>query len=156
MVQRRLGEQVFVHLRRRWFLLCLPHSREYTRLGSLSSTIRTLPLTLTLFFIAHQYIPGLNDVVFLHKGISWEWAIVFICLVVFVGGIELWKWAKRVYMRRTEPESIAKQVDEELGQDDDEPPVSDAVVGEKVAGAKVPAREMASTERAKESEKVPA
>jgi len=47
------------------------------------------------------YVPVINDTVFLHKGISWEWSIVIIEAVLFFGGIEAWKWAKRVYLRRT-------------------------------------------------------
>ncbi|KAI5460512.1 sodium transport ATPase 5 [Mariannaea sp. PMI_226] len=46
------------------------------------------------------YIPVINDVVFLHKGISWEWAVVFIAVGVYLAGNEGWKWAKRVYFRR--------------------------------------------------------
>lgn len=53
----------------------------------------------TIFIIL--YVPGLNHVVFLHTGISWEWAIVIVEAVLFFGGIETWKWAKRVYFRRT-------------------------------------------------------
>lgn len=47
------------------------------------------------------YIPGLNHVVFLHTGITWEWAVVFISVGVWMTGTESWKWAKRVYFRRT-------------------------------------------------------
>ncbi|KAL7621464.1 P-type ATPase [Parahypoxylon ruwenzoriense] len=46
------------------------------------------------------YIPGLNTVVFKHIGISWEWAIVFVSAGLFFGGVESWKWAKRIYFRR--------------------------------------------------------
>ncbi|GAW25573.1 putative potassium sodium efflux P-type fungal-type [Rosellinia necatrix] len=46
------------------------------------------------------YIPGLNTVVFKHKGITWEWAIVIAASVLFFGGTECWKWGKRVYFRR--------------------------------------------------------
>lgn len=46
------------------------------------------------------YIPVINDKVFRHKGISWEWAIVFIATFLFFLGIESWKWGKRVYFRR--------------------------------------------------------
>ncbi|KAI5845384.1 hypothetical protein BZA05DRAFT_408351 [Tricharina praecox] len=46
------------------------------------------------------YIPGLNTVVFKHRPISWEWGIVFIGSALFVAGIELWKFGKRVYFRR--------------------------------------------------------
>ncbi|KAL6150296.1 P-type ATPase [Exserohilum turcicum] len=48
------------------------------------------------------YIPVINDTVFRHKGISWEWAIVFIATFLFFLGIESWKWGKRVYFRRVE------------------------------------------------------
>ncbi|KAG8870652.1 hypothetical protein FRB98_001487 [Tulasnella sp. 332] len=46
------------------------------------------------------YIPGLNNKVFLHIGISWEWAIVFVSTLLFFFGVELWKLAKRIYIRR--------------------------------------------------------
>ncbi|KAK2026311.1 potassium/sodium efflux P-type ATPase [Colletotrichum zoysiae] len=46
------------------------------------------------------YIPVINTEVFKHKGISWEWAIVFIAAALFFSGVESWKWAKRVYFRR--------------------------------------------------------
>jgi magnesium-transporting ATPase (P-type) len=46
------------------------------------------------------YIPGLNDIVFKHAPISWEWAIVFIEAFLFFLGIETWKWAKRIFLRR--------------------------------------------------------
>ncbi|OAA60643.1 sodium transport ATPase 5 [Cordyceps fumosorosea ARSEF 2679] len=47
------------------------------------------------------YIPGLNHVVFLHTGITWEWAVVFISVGVWMVGTESWKWMKRAYFRRT-------------------------------------------------------
>lgn len=46
------------------------------------------------------YIPVINTVVFKHRGISWEWGIVFVATVLFFLGIEAWKWCKRVYFRR--------------------------------------------------------
>ncbi|KAH9905289.1 potassium/sodium efflux P-type ATPase [Xylariomycetidae sp. FL2044] len=46
------------------------------------------------------YIPGLNTVVFKHVGIDWEWAIVFVAAALFFGGVEGWKWGKRVFFRR--------------------------------------------------------
>lgn len=46
------------------------------------------------------YIPVINTVVFKHKGISWEWGIVFVSAALFFGGVEAWKFAKRVYFRR--------------------------------------------------------
>ncbi|KAF1919362.1 hypothetical protein BDU57DRAFT_491645 [Ampelomyces quisqualis] len=48
------------------------------------------------------YIPVINDTVFRHKGISWEWGIVFIATFLFFLGIEGWKWGKRVFFRRRE------------------------------------------------------
>ncbi|EHL01962.1 putative Sodium transport ATPase 5 [Glarea lozoyensis 74030] len=46
------------------------------------------------------YIPGLNRVVFKHTGISWEWGVVVVCGIIFIGGCEAWKWGKRVFFRR--------------------------------------------------------
>ncbi|KAL2827398.1 hypothetical protein BDW59DRAFT_57112 [Aspergillus cavernicola] len=46
------------------------------------------------------YIPVLNHVVFKHTGISWEWGIVFVEAILFFGGVEAWKFAKRVWFRR--------------------------------------------------------
>lgn len=69
------------------------------------------------------YIPGLNDIVFLHRGISWEWGIVFVSTVLFLGGVELYKWMKRIYFRRTIP-NVAAEVDEEakVGSEDSQAP----------------------------------
>lgn len=41
------------------------------------------------------YIPGLNHEVFKHTGISWEWGLAFGALIIFVVGVEAWKWTKR-------------------------------------------------------------
>ncbi|EEQ33643.1 calcium-transporting ATPase 3 [Microsporum canis CBS 113480] len=41
------------------------------------------------------YIPGLNTKVFKHQGISWEWGLAFGSVVIFVLGIEAWKFIKR-------------------------------------------------------------
>lgn len=46
------------------------------------------------------YIPVVNRVVFKHTGITWEWGIVFVAASLFFGGVEAWKWAKRIYYRR--------------------------------------------------------
>ncbi|CZS89197.1 hypothetical protein WAI453_010355 [Rhynchosporium graminicola] len=46
------------------------------------------------------YIPVLNDRVFRHTGITWEWVVVIIETILFFFGVETWKWAKRVYFRR--------------------------------------------------------
>ncbi|PKS04934.1 hypothetical protein jhhlp_008300 [Lomentospora prolificans] len=52
------------------------------------------------------YIPVINKVVFKHKGISWEWGIVFISAALFFMGVEFWKFCKRVYFRR---QAVKKQ-----------------------------------------------
>ncbi len=46
------------------------------------------------------YIPVINHVVFKHEGISWEWGVVIVETILFIGGVESWKWAKRIYFRR--------------------------------------------------------
>lgn len=46
------------------------------------------------------YIPVINTKVFKHAPISWEWGIVFVETALFFGGVEAWKWAKRIYYRR--------------------------------------------------------
>lgn len=48
------------------------------------------------------YIPGLNTIVFKHKGITWEWGVVFVATILFFLGIEAWKFAKRQYFKRKE------------------------------------------------------
>ncbi|KAH9233314.1 hypothetical protein K456DRAFT_1911637 [Colletotrichum gloeosporioides 23] len=55
-----------------------------------------------VFFVVFPtlYIPVLDHVVFMHHGISWEWAVVFIDVFVFMVGAEAYKWAKRIYIRR--------------------------------------------------------
>ena len=47
------------------------------------------------------YIPVINHVVFKHTGISWEWGVVLVEALLFFGGVESWKWVKRIYFRRT-------------------------------------------------------
>ncbi|KAJ6441556.1 calcium-transporting ATPase 3 [Purpureocillium lavendulum] len=58
-----------------------------------------------VFFVVFGtlYIPVIDHVVFMHTGISWEWAVVFIAVIVFMLGAETWKWIKRVYTRRRNP-----------------------------------------------------
>lgn len=55
------------------------------------------------------YIPVINTVVFKHKGISWEWGIVFVAAALFFAGVEAWKWAKRVYLRRQAKKRTGRQ-----------------------------------------------
>ena len=49
--------------------------------------------------VATLYIPVIDTVVFMHKGIGWEWAVVVIANGVFLTGAKSYKWAKRVYFR---------------------------------------------------------
>lgn len=46
-----------------------------------------------------MYIPVINDKVFKHKGISWEWGIVFVATILFFLGVETWKFVKRTYFK---------------------------------------------------------
>lgn len=41
------------------------------------------------------FIPGLNQTVFKHHAITWEWGVVFGCLAAYVMLIEIWKAIKR-------------------------------------------------------------
>lgn len=41
------------------------------------------------------YIPGLNTEVFKHRGLTWEWGVVFGSVVLYVAIIETWKACKR-------------------------------------------------------------
>jgi hypothetical protein len=43
------------------------------------------------------YIPVICRKLFKHHPISWEWAVAFVCLAVFLLGTELWKFIKRTY-----------------------------------------------------------
>ncbi|KAI9668426.1 MAG: Na+ ATPase [Alyxoria varia] len=45
------------------------------------------------------YIPVINNDVFLHEGITWEWVVVVVAGILFVGGCEAYKWTKRIYFR---------------------------------------------------------
>lgn len=73
------------------------------------------------------YIPVINHAVFKHTGISWEWAIVFICAGLFFGGVEAWKWGKRVFLRRRARGKAAKRGTGKLWKDMD---VEEKIFGE--------------------------
>lgn len=45
------------------------------------------------------YIPVINDKVFLHKGIGYEWGLAVAFAIVFLASAECWKWCKRLYKR---------------------------------------------------------
>lgn len=46
------------------------------------------------------YIPVINDKVFLHTGIGWEWGVSVALSLLFLAGSEAWKWIKRIYGRK--------------------------------------------------------
>jgi magnesium-transporting ATPase (P-type) len=56
------------------------------------------------------YIPVLNETVFKHKAIGWEWAIVICGLILFLFGVETWKFIKRNLMRRDNMGKFGKRV----------------------------------------------
>jgi Na+-exporting ATPase len=41
------------------------------------------------------YIPVINEKVFKHGAITWEWGVAFGCVVIYIGAIESWKAVKR-------------------------------------------------------------
>ncbi|KAL4803263.1 hypothetical protein BDV18DRAFT_145496 [Aspergillus unguis] len=55
------------------------------------------------------YIPVINDVVFMHVGISWEWGVVIVEAILFFAGVELWKFCKRMYFRRESVDRKARE-----------------------------------------------
>jgi len=46
------------------------------------------------------YIPVLNETVFKQSAITWEWAVVICGLIMFLFGVETWKFMKRHLMRK--------------------------------------------------------
>lgn len=46
------------------------------------------------------YIPVINDVIFLHGSVTYEWGISIGFTIVFFIGAEAWKWFKRIYLRK--------------------------------------------------------
>lgn len=46
------------------------------------------------------YIPVINDIVFLHNPIGYEWGVAIGFTVLFFIGCEGWKWFKRIYLRK--------------------------------------------------------
>lgn len=93
-----------------------------------------------------NYIPVLNEVVFKHTTISWEWAVVFIAALLFFAGIELWKWIKRAWFRRQDRKKTGGTKDIEArvfgvyyqlgGVDMNKAPSSPSSGGEKEVGEK--------------------
>jgi potassium/sodium efflux P-type ATPase len=65
------------------------------------------------------YIPVINHDVFKHTGITWEWGVVLVEAVLFVAGVEGWKWAKRVYFRHRKAARARKAGAARGGGEDD-------------------------------------
>ncbi|KAJ2833839.1 hypothetical protein GGI24_000676 [Coemansia furcata] len=78
-----------------WNMLKRIHENKFLFSGFVSGTILCLLC---------MYIPGLNTSVLKMKGISWEWGVVLITLLVFLILSELYKFGKR---RLLKPLSIA-------------------------------------------------
>jgi Na+-exporting ATPase len=56
------------------------------------------------------YIPVVNQTVFKHKAIGWEWAVVVCGLILFLMGVETWKYGKRCMMRRNNMGKFGRRV----------------------------------------------
>ncbi|GAA5804028.1 hypothetical protein HPULCUR_009514 [Helicostylum pulchrum] len=54
-----------------------------------------------VLLIIALYVPGLNTQVFKHRGISWEWGMTVASVIVYIAIVEAYKWAKRMFIRRT-------------------------------------------------------
>jgi P-type Na+/K+ transporter len=52
------------------------------------------------------YIPTINQVVFKHHGLTWEWGVVFCCVVAYLSLVETWKAGKRRLLNRSTQTSI--------------------------------------------------
>ncbi|KAK7409628.1 hypothetical protein QQX98_008224 [Neonectria punicea] len=82
-------------------LFDMPHGVKAWAMHLWGNRFLFFAVTVVFFIVfATLYIPVLNHTVFMHTGITWEWAIVFIDVGVFMTLSEAWKWAKRVYYRR--------------------------------------------------------
>lgn len=46
------------------------------------------------------YIPVINEKVFLHTGIGYEWGVAVALTLLYLAGSEFWKWMKRIYKRK--------------------------------------------------------
>ncbi len=89
---------------RRSFFMMQPNSKKYFTQWPID-VWRNKFLFLSILFgfvtiFPVLYIPVINRTVFRHKGISWEWGVVFVATFLFFLGIEIWKWGKRIFFRR--------------------------------------------------------
>ncbi|KAJ2723615.1 hypothetical protein GGI07_002497 [Coemansia sp. Benny D115] len=85
-----------------WRMIKRFHENRYLCTGFISGTI---------LCILCVYVPGLNDKVLKMSGISWEWGIVLVTLLVFLIISELYKLAKRKLLK---PISVATENQERL------------------------------------------
>ncbi|OJJ33753.1 hypothetical protein ASPWEDRAFT_41620 [Aspergillus wentii DTO 134E9] len=60
------------------------------------------------------YLPVVNRLVFKHKGIGWEWGVVFGCVVVYLGLVESWKAVKRAFGIGSGKHSMLRMEDAEM------------------------------------------
>lgn len=60
------------------------------------------------------YIPVINDIVFLHNPIGYEWGLSVAFTLVFFVGCEAWKYVKRLYLRK----AVVKNPEYELERND--------------------------------------
>jgi magnesium-transporting ATPase (P-type) len=61
------------------------------------------------------YIPVINEVVFKHLGITWEWGIVVGCVAVYLALFESWKAFKRRFRIGSGKNSLRTVEDAEAG-----------------------------------------
>ncbi|KAL3476884.1 hypothetical protein BJX99DRAFT_135289 [Aspergillus californicus] len=60
------------------------------------------------------YLPEVNRVVFKHHGITWQWGIVFGCVVVYLALVESWKATKRRFKIGTGKNATLTMEDAEM------------------------------------------
>lgn len=95
-----------IHFRRSLF--SMPEGPKKWGLHLWGNKFLFFSVTIVFFLVfATLYIPVLDTVVFMHVGITWEWAVVFVAVFVFMAGAEAWKWSKRVYYRRVTRSAVA-------------------------------------------------
>ena len=89
-----------VDSRRSFFDGILKSPRDWA-LGLWGNPFLFWSVTIGFFItIPTLYVPVINTVVFMHTGITWEWAVVVIAVLFFFVTAESYKWGKRVWLRR--------------------------------------------------------
>lgn len=95
-----------IHFRRSFFAMPDGLKRWWMHLWGNKFLFFSVTIVAILVFPT-LYIPVLDTVVFMHVGITWEWAVVFIATFVFMVSSEGWKWSKRIYYRRSASHTAA-------------------------------------------------